>query len=128
VIDGAIKKKRIVGTMVLVSCEDRVVYQRAAGFADREAQHPMHEDEIFRIASMSKTIVSVAALALVEQGWLGLDDPVHQWIPAFRPKLPDGREPVITIRQLLTYTAGLSYGFLEPANGRYHCQKLSGSS
>ena len=65
---------------------------------------------------MSKPIVSAAALALIDQGALSLDDPVTRWIPSFTPKLHGGAAPVITLRHLLTHTAGLSYGFLEPAN------------
>jgi CubicO group peptidase (beta-lactamase class C family) len=125
VIDRAIEQKRIVGTVVLVARDGRVVYRRAAGFADREARRTMREEEVFRLASMSKTIVSAAALALVERGRLGLDDPVTRWIPEFRPRLPDGREPAINVRQLLTHTAGLSYGFLEPADGPYHRANVS---
>ncbi len=125
VIDRAINENRIVGAVVLVTCDGQVVYRRAAGFADREARRPMREDTIFRLASMSKTIVSAAALALVEQGRLGLDDPVQKWIPTFRPMLPDGRKPVITLRQLLTHTAGLSYGSLEAADGPYHQARVS---
>lgn len=58
-------------------------------------------------------IVTVAAMKLVEQGRLGLDDPVTRWLPDFKPTLPDGSTPVITVRQLLTHTAGLSYRFYE---------------
>jgi CubicO group peptidase (beta-lactamase class C family) len=74
---------------------------------------------------MTKPIVSVAALALVEQGRLRLDDPVTRYIPEFRPKLADGREPVITVRQLLSHTAGLDYPFNEPEGGPYHRASVS---
>lgn len=124
-IDHAIEQKRIVGTVVLVARDGQVVYRRAAGLADREANRPMREDEIFRLASMTKPIVSAAALALVDRGQLRLDDPVTRWLPTFRPRLPDGREPTITVRQLLTHTAGLTYGFLEPADGPYHRANVS---
>ena len=80
----------------------------------------MREDRIFRLASITKPIVSAVAMALIEQGRLSLDDPVAKWIPEFQPRLPDGRTPTITIRQLLTHTAGLKYGFNEPADGPYH--------
>ncbi|WNG44537.1 beta-lactamase family protein [Archangium minus] len=120
VIDQALADKRVVGTVVLVARDGQVIYHRAAGEADREAHTPMREDAIFRFASMSKPLVSAAALALVEQGKLGLEDPVTRWLPDFRPRLADGREAVITVRQLLTHTAGLNYGFLEPEDGPYH--------
>ncbi|QRK07368.1 beta-lactamase family protein [Archangium violaceum] len=124
-IDRALAEKRIVGTVVLVAKDGEVVYRRAAGFADREARRPMREDALFRLASMSKPIVSVAALALVDQRKLSLDEPVTKWIPAFRPKLADGREAVITVRQLLTHTAGLTYGFFESEQGPYHRARVS---
>ncbi|PTL79476.1 serine hydrolase [Vitiosangium sp. GDMCC 1.1324] len=120
VIDRAIAEKRIVGTVVVVAKDGKVIYQRAAGLADREAGRPMKENELFRLASMSKPIVSVAALALVDQHKLKLEDPVAKWIPAFKPKLADGSEPVITVRHLLTHTAGLTYGFAESEQGPYH--------
>ena len=63
------------------------MYRRAAGFADREARRVTQSNSIFRFASLTKPIVTVAALALVEHGKLGLDDPVSKWIPEFRPPL-----------------------------------------
>jgi CubicO group peptidase (beta-lactamase class C family) len=109
VVNRAIDEHRIVGTVVLVAKDGNIVYHRAAGFSDREAQQPMTEAAIFRLASMTKPIVSATVLALVQQGRLTLDDPVTKWLPEFRPKMANGRTPLITIRQLLTHTAGLSY-------------------
>lgn len=120
VIDQAIAEKRIVGTVVLVAKDGKVVYRRAAGLADREAGRPMRENEVFRLASMSKPLVAVTALALAEQHKLALDEPITKWLPTFRPKLADGREPIITVRHLLTHTAGLTYGFGESEQGAYH--------
>src|SRR4051795_7654068 len=113
VIDQAIREERIVGTVVLVAEDGRIVYRRAAGFADRENGVPVREDTVFRFASLTKPIVSVAALALIERGRLSLDNPVTDWIPWFRPKLANGTEPVITVRHLMTHTSGLTYGFME---------------
>lgn len=118
-IDRAIAEKRIVGTVVLVARDGEVVYRRAAGLADREAGKPMAEDAIFRLASITKPIVSAAAMRLVEEGRIALDDPVTRWLPDFRPRLPNGQAPEITLRQLLTHTAGLSYGFLDGEDGPY---------
>lgn len=73
----------------------------------------MMPDTIFRLASVSKPIVSVAALVLVARGLLGLDEPVTRWLPEFRPQLADGTTPQITVRQLLSHTAGLGYRFFE---------------
>jgi CubicO group peptidase (beta-lactamase class C family) len=124
-IDGATADERIVGAVVLVAEDGKLVYRRAAGLADREARTPMREDAVFRLASVTKPIVSTAALALVEQGKLRLDVPVTRFIPEFRPKLADGREPLITVRHLMTHTAGLTYGFFEPADGPYHRAQVS---
>lgn len=124
-IDEAVSSGRIVGAVVLISRNGRLVYRGAAGFADREAGQAMKIDSIFRFASLTKPIVSVAALALLERKVLDLDDPVVRFVPYFRPKLPDGREPVITIRHLLTHTAGLTYKLFEPGVGPYHRTNVS---
>ena len=116
----AVNSGYIVGATVIAAKDGEIVYRRAAGFADRETRRPMTENEVCRLASMTKPIVCVTALALIDDGRLGLEDPVTRWLPEFRPKLPDGREPVITVRHLLTHTAGLTYGFLEAEDGPYH--------
>lgn len=125
VIDRAVNEQRIVGAVVLVCHNGGIVYRRAAGFADREAGTPMHEDAIFRLASVSKPIVSAAAMALVDRGEIQLDDPVTKWIPEFRPSLADGSQPPIAVRHLLNHTAGLGYGFLEADDGPYHRANVS---
>lgn len=125
VIDAAIAEKRIVGTVVVVSRNGEVVYRRAAGLSDREAGTAMREDAIFRLASVTKPFVTAAAMRLVEEGRLDLDAPVTRWLPDFRPRLPDGSTPQITVRQLLTHTSGLGYAFLEPADGPYHRLNIS---
>jgi CubicO group peptidase (beta-lactamase class C family) len=66
VLDAEIQAQRIVGAVVLVARNEQLVYHRAAGFSDREANTPVSEQTLFRLASMSKPIVSVAALALAE--------------------------------------------------------------
>jgi CubicO group peptidase (beta-lactamase class C family) len=120
VIDDALNSHRIVGAEVIAARHGEIIYQRAVGYADRESRRAVQPNEIFRLASMTKAIVSVAALALSDQGAINLDDPVTRWLPTFRPRLADGREPLITIRHLMTHTAGLGYGFLEPQDGSYH--------
>jgi len=120
VIDDAVGSGRIVGATVLAAKHGEVVYQRVAGFADRETQRRIGQDQVYRLASMTKPVVCVTALALIDRGQLRLEDPVTRWLPNFRPKLIDGREPVITVRHLLTHTAGLTYGFLEAEDGQYH--------
>jgi len=109
-IDAAIGGNRIVGTVVIVMRDGKPVYRRAAGLADREAGAGVNEHTLFRLASVTKPIVTGAVMLLIEQGRMKLDDPVTQWLPEFRPKMPDGSRPTITIRHLLTHTSGLGYG------------------
>jgi CubicO group peptidase (beta-lactamase class C family) len=125
VIDKAIAEDRIVGAVVLVAQDGKLVYERAAGLADKESRKPMQVDALFRLSSVSKPIVTVAALALVDRKKLSLDDPVTKYLPEFKPKLADGTTPTITIRQLLTHTAGLGYKFTEKADGPYHKAQVS---
>lgn len=125
VIDRAIANAQIVGVVTLIARGGSLVYQRVAGLADREAKRAMSADAIFRYASLTKLIVSVTALSMVQNGQLSLDEPITTWLPDFRPRLADGREPAITVRQLLTHTSGLSYGFSEPDDGPYHRANVS---
>ena len=119
-VERVLSEQRLVGVVILIAHDGEIVFRRAAGFADREAHRPMHEDAIFRFSSLTKPIVSATAMALVERGQLDLNDTAMQWLPEFRPRTPDGTEASITLRQLLTHTAGLSYGFFQPAEGPYH--------
>jgi len=119
VIDSAIASRRIVGAVVVVLQDGRPVYRRAAGAADREEGRPMRAEQAFRLASVSKPIVTAALLRLADEGRLDLDDPVTKYLPDFQPKLADGDAPAIRLRQLLNHTAGLSYQHMEPANGPY---------
>src|SRR5438128_10719017 len=89
-IDRALGEARIVGAVVLVAQDGAIVYRRAAGLADREVGTPMREDAVFRLASLTKPIVTAAALRMVELGKIGLADPVTKYLPEFRPALPDG--------------------------------------
>ena len=100
------------------------------GWADREAGTPLRADHIFRVFSNTKLITSCAALLLYEEGKLGLDDPIEQFIPqlgnrkVLRPGATslDDTEPArcsITIRQLLSHSSGLSYGFFDPGTAMY---------
>ncbi|MEO8702646.1 MAG: serine hydrolase domain-containing protein, partial [Kofleriaceae bacterium] len=124
VLDHAIAGP-IVGAAVIVARDGVIVYAREAGMADREARIAVTDRTQFRIASMTKAIVTVAALALIDQKVLALDDPVTRWLPDFRPKLANGRQPVITVRHLMTHTSGLSYTFLEKPGGTYHQAGIS---
>jgi CubicO group peptidase (beta-lactamase class C family) len=124
-IDRALEERRIVGAVVLVAHHRTQVYGRAAGLADREARVPMTEDSIFLLASVTKPIVTATAVRLIEEGRIVLDDPVTRWLPDFIPRLPNGRVPMITVRHLLTHTAGLTYRSFEPADSPYNSLDIS---
>ncbi|HEY9273531.1 serine hydrolase domain-containing protein [Achromobacter sp.] len=120
VVQQALDDRRLVGAVVLVARDGELIHQQAAGHADRESARPMTLDTVFRLASVSKPIVSTAALALVGQGRLELDADIGRWLPEFQPRLADGRPARITARQLLSHTAGLGYRFFEAdAHGPY---------
>jgi CubicO group peptidase (beta-lactamase class C family) len=101
------------------------------GWADKEAQTPLRTDHIFRVFSNTKLITSCAALLLYEEGKLKLDDPIERFIPqlgnrkVLRPGATsiDDTEPAkrsITVRHLLTHSAGLSYGLFDPGSVIYN--------
>ncbi|MDX6916620.1 serine hydrolase domain-containing protein [Pectobacterium carotovorum] len=120
VVQQALDDGRLVGAVVLVVRNGELIHQQATGWADRESARPMALDAIFRLASVSKPIVSVAALVLVAQGRLDLDEDITRWMPTFQLRLADGSPARITARQLLSHTAGLGYRFFEPhADGPY---------
>lgn len=106
------------GAVALVSRRGVLSYARAIGLSDVEAGRPMTLDTIFLAASLTKPIVSAAFLSLVDEGAMALDDLVTRYLPAFSPKF-NGEALPITLRQLLTHTSGLSYGFLQPTDGPY---------
>lgn len=124
-IDSALADGRIVGTVVAVSHQGRMVRLVAGGLADRETGRKMAPDAIFLIASCTKPVATAAALRLAEDGVVDLDAPITDHLPDFRPRLPDGEAPAITLRQLLTHTSGLSYPFREAAGGPYHRANVS---
>lgn len=120
VVDQALEERRLVGVVVLVARDGKLVYQQAAGLADREQNRAMSLDALFRLASVSKPIVASAAMRLVAQGRLALDGAIDDWLPEFRPLLANGQPARITPRHLLSHTAGLGYRFLEAdATGAY---------
>lgn len=113
-----IDEHKLAGITSLIARRGKVVHFEKFGMADIDAGTPMAADTIFRIYSMTKPITSVAALMLFEEGALRLNDPVATYLPEFKETKvlgPDGKlVPMarpMTIRDLLTHTAGLSYGF-----------------
>ena len=115
-----VDEQRIAGAVALVLRDGQVVYERAVGWSDKEAGRRMAPDTIFRIASQTKALTSTAILMLVEEGKIGLTDPVSRFIPAYAKTTvataKDGAVEVvparraITIKDLLTHSAGISYG------------------
>jgi CubicO group peptidase (beta-lactamase class C family) len=124
-LNSALSEKRIVGAVIAVMKDGELAHLRPYGLANREQGKPMTEDAIFRLASISKPIVTAAAMRMIELGKFGLDTPVTDFLPAFKPKAPDRSTPTITIRHLLTHTAGLSYDFLQPPEGPYNTIPVS---
>lgn len=111
---------RLVGAVVLVREHGALRHASATGLADRESATPMQRDQLFRLASVSKPLLSTVILGLVAEGVLDLDAPVQRWLRDFRPALADGSTPAISLRQLLSHSSGLGYRFLEAdAKGPY---------
>ena len=123
-LTGVVRDTRIPGIVALVADADRVIYTGAFGRQSVAAGVPMASDSIFRIASMTKPVTSVAVMMLVQEGDIGLDDPVSQYLPAFEDEKvienfnaadkTYGSRPAVrpmTVRHLLTHTSGLGYAF-----------------
>jgi len=131
VIDPFIAEGKVPGAVALILQDGKPVYEYAAGWADWDARRPMTMDTIFRVASHTKALTTVAALMLIEEGKLSPDTPVGKFIPAFyysrvaepipgAPEIPDkpGKHQTrlvrlhtpMTIHHLLTHTSGMSYG------------------
>jgi methyl acetate hydrolase len=124
ILQRAVQQGTVPGVVAVVANKDRILYQGAFGLMDVGKQKSMPKDAIFRIASMTKPVTSVAVMMLVEQGKLSLDDPVSKYLPSFKD-----REVIATfnatdasyttkrttrdllIRHLLTNTSGLAYAF-----------------
>ena len=134
ILQGYVDENRIAGAVALVLNDGRPVYDRAVGWSDKEAGHRMTSDTIFRIASQTKAVTSVAALALMEEGKIGLADPVSRYIPAFANTTVSVRSGAvaevvaakrpITIRDLLTHTSGISYGTQPDISAAYEARAL----
>ena len=128
-VDRQMASGEVAGAVTLVARHGKIVHLQAQGYADLASKRPMQKDNLFRIASMTKPVVAVSILMLVEEGKIRLDDPVSRFIPAFRdvtvavPRVvPAGSPPgtpayytvpadrPITVLDLLTHTGGLVSG------------------
>jgi methyl acetate hydrolase len=121
---GAIERKEVPGVVAIAADRNGVFYQGAFGTAEAAAGRGMTNDAIFRTASMTKAVTSVALMQYVEAGKVSLDDPASKYFPEFKDlKVFAAFDPAtkaytlrpakseVTVRQLLTHTSGLGYGF-----------------
>jgi CubicO group peptidase (beta-lactamase class C family) len=121
-----VDEKEIPGAVILIARKGRIAYLQSVGFRDREAGSSMTSDTIFRIASMTKPLTSVAAMMLVEDGKLNLGAPVSQYLPEFKDVkvgiekkddsdkvqlLLEAPQRAMSVHDLLRHTSGLTYGF-----------------
>jgi methyl acetate hydrolase len=126
-LSAAVTRGDVPGIVAVAATRDRILYQGVFGKADVAGGRPMTADALFRIASMTKAVTSVAAMQLYEQGRFTLDDPADRYLPelanlmvfesfdqangAYKVR-PAARK--VTIRHLFTHTSGLGYGFTSP--------------
>lgn len=126
-----IDHKDIAGAVTLVARRGKVAWQDSQGVMDLESKKAMTPAAIFRIASMTKPIASIALMMLYEQGYFQLNDPVSKFIPEFKnPRVAVAAAPApykvipatheITIRHLLTHTAGLPNTYVGFMTGEYN--------
>lgn len=127
VLGDAVRRGDTPGVVAMAADRHGVIYQGAFGVADTSNARPLTTDAIFRIASMTKPITSVAAMQLLEQGRFSLEDPAEKYLPelahlsvfeSFDPKTGAytvrPAKKTVTIRHLLTHTSGLGYNFTSP--------------
>lgn len=127
ILQAAVDQRKVPGIAAAVATADRVVYQGAAGKRDVRGNAPMTGDSVFRIASMTKPITSVAVMQLVERGLVKLDEPASMYLPelsqiqvleSFDPKTRQSKlrppKTALTVKHLLTHTSGFGYEFFDP--------------
>jgi CubicO group peptidase (beta-lactamase class C family) len=128
-------KQKIAGCITLVARKGQIVHFSPLGLRDLQRGKPMEKDTVFRIYSMSKPITSVALMTLYEKGLFQLSDPVHKFIPQWRNLrvFASGVHPnfftvpvkrPMTVRDLMTHTSGLTYGFMNRGNVDHAYRKL----
>ena len=115
-LDKLVADKSAPGSSVLIAREGKVVFEHATGILDVETDAQLKLDSLFRIYSMTKTVTAFAALQLVDERLIGIDDPIHPVLPEWKNLTAlDGEKEVtakpMTLRHLLTHTSGLSYGY-----------------
>jgi len=114
VLKADVDAKRLPGAVLLMARNGKIAFYDVVGYQDRATQTPMKKDSIFRIASMSKPITTVAAMILAEENKLDVGAPVAQYLPEFKDVKvgPEGASPKrpMTIQDLMRHTSGLTYG------------------
>ncbi|WP_164932015.1 serine hydrolase domain-containing protein [Janthinobacterium sp. 17J80-10] len=113
-LDYQIQSRHCPGALVHVERAGKVLAHQAAGLIGPESDIPMHDGALFRLASLTKTIVTFAALMQVDEGHIALDAPVSDYLPVLKDqRLPSGERPqrAPTVRDLMRHTAGLDYGW-----------------
>jgi methyl acetate hydrolase len=126
-LSAAVARGDVPGLVVIAATRDRILYEGVFGKAEVGRERPMTADALFRIASMTKAVTSVAAMQLYEQGRFALDDPAEKYLPELAHLMvfesfdnATGGYSVrpaatkVTIRHLFTHTSGLGYGFTSP--------------
>ena len=117
-MDRLVADGELVGMTAMIARRGQVVFEHASGLLDLETGAPMQIDSLLRVYSMTKPVTSAAALMLVEEGKLGLDEPVTRFFPEWKDQTAyQGDEivpvdPPVTARHLLLHTSGLSYGYI----------------
>lgn len=134
-LQSYIDSGQLQGIVTYVSRKGQVVHKHATGLLDIETKSPMQEDSLFRIYSMTKPIVTTAAMQLYEQGKFQLTDPVAKYLPEFKNtkvfqdgELVDQQQPM-TIQHLMTHTSGIVYDFIgnSPVVKQYQAANLRAS-
>ena len=140
-INQWIKEDQLNGATMIILRNGKIVYYKAFGFANKDQHIPMKTDHIFRIASMTKPVISVAAMMLYEEGKFLLTDPISKFIPEFKnpvvldkynaadttyTTVPAKRE--ITIRDILSHTSGIGYAQIgtSQSNAIYYKNNING--
>ncbi|HJU15987.1 MAG TPA: serine hydrolase domain-containing protein [Stellaceae bacterium] len=117
-----VERRLIPGAVLLIARGGRIGYAEAVGWRDREAQAPMSVDAVFRIASMTKPLTSVAAMLLAEEGRLELAAPAARYLPEFADRtIGVERRParrMMSVQDLMRHTSGLTRN---SATRRYRC-------
>jgi CubicO group peptidase (beta-lactamase class C family) len=121
-LDKEVEARQLAGAVLLVARQGKVAFTHTVGSLDAAAGKPMTEDAIFRIYSMTKPVTVAAALALVDDGKLGLDVPVATYLPEWAAMRVAGTAApaarAMTVRDLMRHTAGLDYGHVAPDSER----------